>query len=107
MLVRGLISLVLVILAGYGMFEAAPLIRGPVLTLQTPEFLYSEDGFVTITGTATHATALTLNDGPLPIDEEGYFSRLIVLPRGGAILSLSASDRFGRAVSKRITVTVP
>lgn len=107
MLVRGAISLVLVILAGYGMFEAAPLLRGPVLTLSSPVYASAPDGFFTVEGSATHAESLTLNGAPLLIDEEGRFSCLMLLPSGGAILSITAEDRFGRTVTKRIAVAVP
>lgn len=107
MLVRSLISLVLVILAGYGMFEAAPLLRGPVLTLTSAPYAYADDGFYAIEGSASHAESVTLNGGPLLIDEEGRFSRLMLLPSGGAILTVTAEDRFGRTVTKRLSVAVP
>ena len=107
MLVRGLISLVLVILAGYGVYEVSPLIRGPVITLSTPSFTTSPDGILTVAGLASHTQSVMLDGAPLPIDEAGQFSRLIVLPSGGAILTVTASDRFGRSVSERIAVMVP
>ncbi len=108
MLVRGAIALALLLLLGYGAMEAYPLVSGPSLTLIGPiNGATSPDGFVTVTGSAARVSALTLNGAPLLIDENGTFSRLIVLPRGGAILTLTATDRFGRTITKQESVYVP
>jgi len=108
MLTRSLIAVVLVILVGYGALEAAPLLAGPDLVLTTPlEGSTARDGMVEVTGVATRVNSLSLNGAPLLIDEAGNFSRLIVLPRGSAILTLTASDRFGRSITKETSVYVP
>ncbi len=107
MLVRGAISLVLVLLAGYGFFEAAPLIRGPRIDLDTGLYAGSADGFFTISGTAIHTQSLSLNGASLLIDEEGRFGKTLLLPSGNAILTLEAGDRFGRTVARRLEVSVP
>ncbi|MBP6860268.1 MAG: hypothetical protein KBC38_01755 [Candidatus Pacebacteria bacterium] len=107
MLVRGAISLVLVLLAGYGFFEAAPLLRGPQLTLDAGSYANTVDGFITVAGTASHTQSLSLNGAPLLIDEEGRFQKTLLLPSGNAILTLTAGDRFGRMVAKRLEVSVP
>ncbi len=108
MLTRSLIAIVLVILLGYGAVEAAPLVAGPDLVITTPlDGATALDGMVEVTGVATRVNSLSLNGGPLLIDESGNFSRLIVLPRGSAILTLTASDRFGRSITKEISVYVP
>jgi hypothetical protein len=48
-----------------------------------------------------------LDGSPLLIDEKGHFSTELVLPVGGAILSLTATDRFGKTESVRRTIFVP
>ena len=108
MLVRGAIGLVLILLLGYGFMEARPLISGPSLSVTSPvDGTTSPDGFVTVAGTVERVSSLTLDGAPLLIDEHGAFSRVIVLPRGGAILSLTATDRFGRTITKQESVYAP
>jgi hypothetical protein len=98
--------LILVVL--YGGWKAFPLLRGPSLTIESPApYASLPDGYVVIRGTARHTNSLTLNNGPLLIDENGRFSKVLLLPPGGAILTLTAADRFGRQVTRERTVYIP
>ena len=98
----------LLLLASYGVVKGLPLVLGPHLTLTSPadgqSFL---DGFVLIEGVAERTENLSLNGAPLLIDASGHFSTTLVLPHGGAILSLTATDRFGKSTSLRRTIFVP
>ena len=98
----------LLLLVSYGVFKAVPIISGPSIALASPTASESfESGIVTISGVATHTVNLYLNGAILPIDNEGKFSTSLTLPRGGAILSLTATDRFGKTQSLRRSVFVP
>lgn len=102
------IGLVLLILLGYGGFKALPLLEGPTLVVTSPkEGETFADGFVRIQGTALHTENLALNGGTLLIDESGHFSTVLVVAHGGAILSLTATDRFGKTETVRRTIFVP
>lgn len=99
---------VLVLLLGYGAFKAAPLLEGPHIVLESPvDGASFPDGFIPVQGTASHTENLSLNGTPLLIDEKGHFSTSLVLPHGGAILSLTATDRFGKSESVSRTILVP
>jgi hypothetical protein len=105
---RAIIVIVLVLLVGYGAKEALPLLSGPQVSLTSPkngESFYN--GFISISGVATHTTGVTLDGGPLVTDENGHFSTLLTLPRGGAILTITATDRFGRTTIVHRAVAVP
>jgi hypothetical protein len=96
-MLRLAIAAVLAAVLAYGFFEARPLLLGPRITLDSPVEGYSSpDGTVTVSGTAYRSNALTLDGAPLLMDESGRFSAVLTLPSGGAILSLTATDRFGR-----------
>ncbi len=98
----------LVILLGYGGIKAWPLLSGPSLEITSPtDYAQADNGFITISGVAHHTESLVLNDGLLLIDQEGRFEKTLLLPSGGAILSLTATDRFGRSVTERRTVYIP
>ncbi len=98
----------LLLLFGYGILEVFPLLSGPRITLTSPTDGESfADGFARIQGVTTHTEDLSLNGTPLLIDEKGRFSTTLVLPHGGAILSLTATDRFGKTENVRRTIFVP
>lgn len=108
MSIRIVIAIVLIVLIGYGLREAYPLIAGPEIQIDSPaEYETVPDGFLTVSGVAERTDTLYLNGGPLLIDEEGRFSTSLVLPKGGAILSLTATDRFGRTRTVSRTIYIP
>lgn len=109
MATKGIIALVLVALLGYGVLEARHLIAGPSIELTVPsDYTSFPDGFIRISGRARNTENLSLNGGPLLIDEKGQFEETIELARGGSgILSLTATDRFGRSVTERRTIFIP
>ena len=108
MFLRILIGLALALLLIYGLVKAYPLLSGPAIHLDSPAaYATLPDGFVTVSGTALRTATLTLNSGVLLIDENGRFSPSLTLPSGDAILSLTARDRFGRAVSESRVVHIP
>lgn len=108
MLVRlGTIFLLTALLV-YGAFEAWPLLSGPELSITSPkDFETISDGRLVLSGTAKHTETLLLAGGTLLIDEEGNFETVLTLPSGGAILALTATDRFGRSRTEQRTVFVP
>jgi len=107
-MVRTLAAITLSLLAVYGVIKAVPILIGPRIVLDSPAPYQSvTDGFMTISGTAIHTQEMTLNGAPFLFDEKGKFATTLVLPKGGAILTLSATDRFGRRVSVERSVFVP
>lgn len=103
-----LIGAVLLILAGYGIVEAWPLLTGPSIFIASPTDNASyPDGIVVASGKAKRASAITLNGEPLLHDQNGNFSSTLTFPRGGSILTFTATDRFGRTVSETRAIFVP
>lgn len=108
MVLRTTVLFVLLLIVGYGAFKLLPLVSGPVLTIDVPiDYTTSPDGFVLVSGKAAYTEAVSLNDGPLLIDQEGRFATTLLLPSGGGILKLTATDRFGRTTTSYRTVFVP
>ena len=100
--------ILLLLLTGYGIYKGLPLLKGPEIHLTSPlEGQSFGDGFVLITGVASRTENLAMNGSPLLIDATGHFSTTLVLAPGGAILSLTATDRFGSSESVRRTIFVP
>lgn len=100
------ISLILLALVlSYGLIKAVPLIRGPRITVS--QLSTNQDGLTVISGTAVHTETLTMDGGTLLIDGDGHFSKNLMFPRGGAILKLTATDRFGRSRTLERMVLTP
>lgn len=103
-----LIASVLMLLAGYGLLEAWPLIAGPSLSIASPlDNAPFPNGIVSVRGKAARAAALTLDGAAVLHEEDGSFSTTLTFPRGNSLLTFVATDRFGRTVSETHTVFVP
>lgn len=104
---RTIAAIVLLALLAYGAVAAWPILSGPELVIASPErFASPEGGLVLIEGQARHTETLWLNGAPLLMDERGNFHATLTLPSGGAILSLTATDRFGREITERRSVYI-
>lgn len=104
---RTIAAVFLFVLLAYGGVAAWPILSGPSLSIASPASLeILPDGHARIEGVASHAETLWLNGAPLLMDEEGRFMANLTLPSGGAILSLTATDRFGREITERRSVFV-
>lgn len=107
MFIRIAIPVALLLIIGYGLTRAFPLYEGPSITLITPVAGdISTTGTVLVSGRAFRVQNLTLNGVPLIPDEKGSFSEELALPDGPVILSLRATDRFGRTITLERMVTV-
>ncbi len=106
--VRIVIAFLLLIIVGYGITKAIPLISGPHIVLTSPASgQNSSDGLVTVSGTLIHAQNVSLDGDPLLTDEHGNFSSTITLSPGDSILTIRAQDRFGRSVTEQRIVYIP
>jgi hypothetical protein len=107
LIVRTSIVLLIVLILGYGFFEAHRVLSGPSLTIETPiDGSAISSTAVTLTGSARNISFLTINDAPAFIDEEGNFSATLSPAPGYAIFTVSARDRFGRSASDAVHITV-
>jgi len=105
---RFLLAGALVALVAYGLIEAHALLSGPTLFVDTPldgeQYL---DGLVTIQGTMRYGVSLMLDGATLLPTADGRFETVLAFPSGSSILTLVATDRFGRSVTKTRTIYVP
>lgn len=98
-----LIIVVVAGLLGYVAFQAEALFLGPRLTIDSPlSGLSTSTSLVTIEGTASNISYLTLNGAKIFTDEMGNFKERILLSYGYNIVTLSATDRFDRTVTKSL-----
>lgn len=105
---RYFIGLVVFAIAVYGLVKAWPLIAGPSLSVVSPaDNAAFPGGIVAVQGKAGRASTITLNGATLLRDQNGEFSSTLTFPRGGSILTFTATDRFGMTVTETRTIFVP
>lgn len=99
--VVGIIFVTLVV--GYSFFQARKILGGPQIKIDEPRNGAAfEEPLVLIKGRTRNINSISLNDRPIFIDDEGYFSEKLLLSGGYNIIELQAKDRFGKATSERL-----
>lgn len=104
---RALIALAVVLVLGYGLFEARRLIEGPEIRVESPvDGSATSTALVTVSGTAQNISFLTINDAPSYTDAEGKFVYRFSPPVGYTVITVAAVDRFGRRTSTSVSINV-
>lgn len=99
--------LVAVGIVSYGLFEGRKLIEGPQVVLETPaDGSATSSSAVIISGEAHNVSFLTINDAPAFTDESGHFALTLSPPPGYTVFTVAATDRFGRRVSRSVSIQV-
>ena len=95
------------LIVGYGLFEARRIIAGPEVYIDSPtDGSATSSAVVTVTGRAQNISFLTINDKPSFADEQGRFVYRYSPPAGYTVLTVAATDRFGRRVSKSVSINL-
>lgn len=95
------ITLGLIAIALYTLFQARYLIMGPqIVLIEQPPFLNNERQ-IHFSGTAFNITHLWLNDRQIYTDADGNFTEALVLENGYTVATLRAEDRYGRITTVR------
>lgn len=88
----------LTILITYGYHQASNLIRGPVVTIETPQnYATVDEKTVVLQGKTENITKIHLNGSPILINTEGEFRNKLPLVGHRTIIEIEAWDRFGRS----------
>lgn len=104
---KSLALFVILVVIGYGLFEARRLIAGPVLTIESPiDGIATSSRVVLIRGTAENIAFLTINDRATFTDEDGKFVERVSAPPGYTVFTVEGRDRFGRENSKRVSISI-
>ncbi|MEK7612579.1 MAG: hypothetical protein AAB449_00305 [Patescibacteria group bacterium] len=101
-----LLALALLLLVGYGIFEARRLLEGPQIVLISPQNGSATSSAVWVTGTAHNISFLTVNDQHSYTDEGGTFRELLVPPPGVTVITVAGVDRFGRKTTESVSITM-
>lgn len=98
--------LLFIIAVSYGFFRIYPLLRGPSITVYNPH-----DGdtvpntIFEISGEVSPVKEITLQGRPIPVDESGHFTEILVAESPYTIIILTATDTHGKTITKTLSVT--
>lgn len=99
----GALLLLSVVIIGYVLFQTRNIVRGPVIDIYTPRNGASvSESLITIAGTAKNISFISLNGKQIFVDEKGKFSQKLLLSYGYNIMTLHATDKFGRETEKTL-----
>jgi hypothetical protein len=95
----------LLLLIVYGIYNSRNLIFGPGLQILTPAPNSTVDEkIIEVKGRVKNATIVKLNDRPIFIDKDGYFTEKVLLYSGFNIIKIEAKDRFKQEEEEIIKV---
>lgn len=100
-----LVGLLVIVALCYGGFRAYPLIKGPEITLYSPQEgdAVASSSFE-VSGKVSKVREITLQGRPIPIDQDGHFKELLVASPPYTILVLTATDFYGNSITKTVSV---
>ncbi len=98
-----ILSIVILIIVGYGVFATHDYLFGPKIIILKPEngsTFYSPK--IEISGIAKRIKEISINNRPITIDENGNWNESGLLSHGYNIFSIKAQDKFGREKEYRL-----
>lgn len=101
------IALSFVLLVVYFIFGAQFYILGPELFIVKPSNGDTvNDSFLVIKGNVSRAALLWINDQAIIADKNGVFEESLLLSKGYNIIGVTAKDKFGRYVNKKLEIVL-
>lgn len=94
----GLISGLFVFIIAFSFFQTKSLKRGAIISIENiADGAVFNTAVVALSGTAIHATHLTINGREIPVNQESRFTDELVLSPGYNIITVSGSDKFKKS----------
>ena len=95
------------LLAAYLCYQLRGVVRGPHISITTPENGISvSNGHVTIEGVSEDIASLLLNGHQIFTDAQGRFHEDLLLLDGYNVIEMQATDKFKRTVTKRLDLVL-
>lgn len=99
------LGIIVVLVAGSLLiYQARYLIIGPQITITNAPTGPQNEQQITLRGNARNISRLWLNDRQIFTDPSGNFEEVLVLPYGESIITLRATDRYGRTALREQSI---
>lgn len=99
------VAAIIGLIIAYAIWRSFSYVQGPKIIIFTPENGSSTaSSTATIRGRAERTTGLSLNGNTISVDEQGNWDQTLIVFPGDNIISIKASDRFGRSISQTLSI---
>ncbi len=103
----GLLVVLFILLTSYSIFQARALLTGPRVWITSPEDgRVASNHLVVIEGQSRNVAWISLNGHQIFTDKEGNWSEKLIVSKGTSIMTVEASDRFGRETKKSVRIVL-
>ena len=100
---RSISACIVLFIAGYAASRTLSYLRGPSLTIMTPQnYALLTEPLLTVRGEARRVAKIRLNGREIFTNEEGIFEDRLLVPPGYSIMTITADDTFNRSITKTI-----
>jgi hypothetical protein len=98
---------VVIVLGFYFFHQSKDFLMGPRITVDYPQNGQTlNNPLVSIKGKVLNAATLLVNGHAIITDNFGNFEKKLLLAKGYNIIELSAKDKFGRVIDKKLEVVL-
>lgn len=99
------VLIIFLTICAYGLYEASGLLGGPKINIEYPKNgLTVRNKLITVSGTATNISFISINGRPIYINGAGRFTEQIILSNGYNSLYVEARDRIGKEKKEIIDI---
>ena len=98
-------AIVIIVIVAYAIWRSLNYARGPAIIISEPANGSSAmASTISIKGHVDRVNNLTMNGGPISIDEQGNFVQSVIVFPGTNKITFVASDQFGRSEEKELDI---
>ena len=99
------VTITIMVIVGYSLYQTRNLIKGPVLSVSSPaNGITLNKPLVEIKGYVKNASYITLNDRQIFVNEQDKFNEKLLLSPGYNIIEIKIKDRFDRTKTEKLEV---
>ncbi|MBU3926023.1 hypothetical protein KJ763_02555 [Patescibacteria group bacterium] len=101
----GFIIILVISFTFFGFYKAKDFLNGPKINIDSPDNgQVVSISYLEIKGSVKNIASLNLNGLQIFTDEKGFFKQGLLLAKGYSIIKISAQDKFGRSVEKKLGI---
>ena len=100
-----LAGIILTALAAYGVFQSRTLLEGPQVAINHPhDGATVRESMVRVKGSTENISSIAVNGRTIHVTKNGIFQEPIVLSQGYNVVTIKATDRFGRSTTNELEI---
>lgn len=100
-----LLFVILALIIFYAVWRSLNYARGPEISIEfPPNKSATTSPMIRVYGRADRVNRVKLNGRDITTDEQGHFGEILTVFKGTNLITIEATDQFGRAVKKELLI---